>query len=270
MTNHHQADARTSTWLDPRAKLVFNKHLATDQYGVALLTGDGSWNTIDWGLTLPMAVRLLKLLHTGGTYDHRRYTIDQDHRPRTTGRNPHQLPEKGAMNDSTIPIPSRILQNCGTCRFWSAQHNDPAQGDCQLANGTMSTGDDGPALMQIEILAETIYDFATAFDPDAVLNTARAFRCSHWDILGTLDSPENPADAELTLGERLRKARLARGLSHTQLSQLIGEDIIPEDLHRVEGNNAALKTSQLARAAVATGVTSDHLLGIENTETHDP
>ena len=166
------------------------------------------------------------------------------------------------MQQPTAPIPERILPNCGTCRFWTASHHDPTRGDCQLANGTMSTGDDQPVLMQVQILAETVYDFATASDPDATLSTARTFRCSHWDILGTLDQPEDPDDATLTLPERFRNARLAAGLTLAQISKLVGESKNSGKISRFEAGTGSLTWHKLASAAVAMGVSTDHLLGL--------
>ena len=69
---------RTTTWIDSRAKLVLNTRVENDQYGVALLAPDGSWTNIDWGLTLPMAYRFLKVLRANGTYDHASYTTGRD------------------------------------------------------------------------------------------------------------------------------------------------------------------------------------------------
>ena len=62
------------TWLDSRAKLTYNKDLDEGrQYGVALAGEGNDWVAVDWGLTLQMAVRFLKVLHASGSYDHRGY-----------------------------------------------------------------------------------------------------------------------------------------------------------------------------------------------------
>lgn len=57
------------TWLNSRAKLTYNKKLDRDQYGVAIADNDGKWVNIDWGLTLDMGYRFLKIINAIKSYD---------------------------------------------------------------------------------------------------------------------------------------------------------------------------------------------------------
>ena len=63
------------TWLDSRAKLTYTTR--GDQnfpYGVALHRPEhGDWIPADWGLSIEMAYRFLKLLHSRPEFHWREY-----------------------------------------------------------------------------------------------------------------------------------------------------------------------------------------------------
>lgn len=69
------------TWLDSRAKLTLNPTLTENQYGVAIAIPGGGWHHADWGLTLPMAVRFLKILQRAPSHQGYLQEINQLHPP---------------------------------------------------------------------------------------------------------------------------------------------------------------------------------------------
>ncbi len=79
---------------------------------------------------------------------------------------------------------------------------------------------------------------------------------------GLPGSAPTPTDTDPTLGGRIRQDRTNRGITLQQLAEAMGDRYDHSVLSRVENGISSLRPDGLRRAALALGVSADHLLGL--------
>jgi transcriptional regulator with XRE-family HTH domain len=89
-------------------------------------------------------------------------------------------------------------------------------------------------------------------------SVSREDRPYNWAMPGGRPSKSNQ---RTEFGERLRNARLAKGLSQNQIAQTLG--VTQPSYADWERNAVSLKPEYLPKLSEALGVSVDHLLGIE-------